>query len=236
MMAGQSTSHYALGKKLDDSISRHLETRGMPCTSCRDGKRLKIGENRLFPDVFVSCGKPSIDSQTQDIADAVVAVEILSRSTEKYDRGQKWLKYQTIPQLEHYVLVAQDKMRVEIFSRDGQGGWRYQKLDMPDARLELASIGYSITLGDLYSIVPSLSPGAPVQEATVQEPIVSFTPAHVLKIAALVGIPIDEIQKDLIYEFDESTCASAIQALLTYRGLPAHFPWIDLTSQTPTPD
>jgi Uma2 family endonuclease len=123
--------------------------------------RLDAGTARFYPDVFVACG-PGLgtDPDTHAIPTATVIVEVLSPPTESYDRGTKWLKYQGLPDLQHYVLAAQDQRRVEAFHREG-AAWRYELLQAPDAVLSLAAIGVALRLDEIYAVLPGLPTDAP---------------------------------------------------------------------------
>ena len=112
-----------------------------------------------YPDVIVSCGSAA-PTDTR-IEDAIVVVEVLSRGTEGFDRGAKWLSYQSLPMLRHYVLVAQDRMIVESYTR--KRAWLYERLEGPNAVLRLDAVDAGLSLAEIYDGVfdPAALPRTP---------------------------------------------------------------------------
>ena len=81
----------------------------------------------VYPDVTVVCGPPELQPGTRDvITNPSILVEVLSRTTEEYDRGLKWAGYQTITTLADYLLVAQSEIRIEHYRRNVDGSWTYR--------------------------------------------------------------------------------------------------------------
>lgn len=99
----------------------------------------------FYPDIVVDCGPVAGREATEPLA----VIEVLSPSTEPDDRGRKWKGYRRLPTLRGYVLVAQDRMSVELFARDGDA-WRWRELSEPDAVLELPGLDVGVALRDLY--------------------------------------------------------------------------------------
>jgi len=100
------------------NIGRQLKKR--PCRVYPSDLRLKVQATGLFtyPDVTVVCGEPQFEYDRGDVlTNPVLIIEVLSDSTEAYDRGAKFEMYRTIPSLQHYVLIAQDRISVESFTR-----------------------------------------------------------------------------------------------------------------------
>jgi Uma2 family endonuclease len=107
-----------------------------------------------YPDVAVVCGEPRFDdSELDTLLNPTLIVEVLSPSTEAYDRGKKATQYGSIPSLREYVLVAQNRIRVEQWTRDGGEAWRQRELTGLEETLELRSIGCRLLLGDVYERV-----------------------------------------------------------------------------------
>ena len=86
------------------------------------------------------------------IENPVVIIEVLSRTTADYDRGGKWVAYQGIPSLQHYLLVSQDEPRVDVFTRDGTG-WHLEVFTGLEARIALPAIDCALTLAEIYERV-----------------------------------------------------------------------------------
>jgi Uma2 family endonuclease len=117
--------------------------------------RVRIPERRYYyPDIVVVCGEPQLeDSAFDTLLNPTLVLEVLSESTEKRDRGEKFDGYRTIAALQTYVLVAQDSPRVEIYTRHADGAWRYEAAVGLEAELELSSVGCRLRLTDIYERV-----------------------------------------------------------------------------------
>lgn len=124
-MAGASPRHNALCARLHRSLGNALEGRG--CVVLTSDQRVSVGaaERYVYPDVTVVCG--ALEVLKQDVlANPTMLVEVLSSTTEPYDRGLKWEGYQRLGSLQDYVLVSQSEPRVEHFQRSADGTWIYR--------------------------------------------------------------------------------------------------------------
>lgn len=152
-MSGASRRHNLIAINLAREVSSQL--RGRPCEVYATDMRVSVAPTGLYtyPDLTGLCGEPRFeDGHTDTLVNPAVIVEILSPSTEAYDRGEKFSQYRRLDSLVEYVLVAQDKLRVEHFRRrDTQ--WVLTELASPDAVLELESLGCAVRLADLYERV-----------------------------------------------------------------------------------
>lgn len=152
-LAGASHRHNVIvGNTFGELRSR---LRGRPCVTYVNDMRVKVIETGLYtyPDVAALCGDPQFeDGHTDNLLNPSVIVEVLSDSTERYDRGEKFAHYRRLESLREYVLVSQHRMRVELFVRQGEH-WVLTELDGPDAVLPLESVGCSIPLGSIYEQV-----------------------------------------------------------------------------------
>jgi Uma2 family endonuclease len=125
-MAGGSLRHNALCTRLGGLLDAQL--RG-PCVVLSSDQRLVAarGERYVYPDLSVVCGPAAVQPGTSDVlTNPTILVEVLSASTEQYDRGLKWDGYQRIPSLTDYLLVSQAEPRIEHFRRDRTRTWTYQ--------------------------------------------------------------------------------------------------------------
>ncbi len=121
--------------------------------ACRPASQVSVrvsSSRYLLPDIAVICGKP-VEERGVLISGAKVIIEILSPSTEGYDRGAKFAFYRTIPAFEEYVLVSQDTPLVEVYTRQADSSWRYQAYETIDAAAHFHSLGIDIPLTDIYS-------------------------------------------------------------------------------------
>lgn len=154
-MSGASGVH----TRITANISREVgvRIRGTNCTEHSGDLRVAIPPRGkyLHPDLAVVCGRlaPEIPGR-QAFTNVRVIFEVLSASTEAYDRSAKFDLYSRIPTLEEYVLIAQDRYAIDRFSRKQQDDkWRLSTYRGQDAVLELESIGISIPLVDVYDAV-----------------------------------------------------------------------------------
>lgn len=151
-MAGGSVEHSALASALLGLLFAHL--RGSSCRPHGADLRISIraAEVATYADVAVVCDPSERDPESPThVTNPRVVVEVLSPSTERYDREQKRLYYQQLDALQEYVLVAQDRRRVEVWRRGGDG-WSHS-VHEAGGKAVLASIGYELDVDELYDAV-----------------------------------------------------------------------------------
>ncbi|MEA2238781.1 MAG: hypothetical protein QOC81_3505 [Thermoanaerobaculia bacterium] len=151
-MSGGTARHSALAAKIVTAIGT---TRGSGCTVFTSDMRVRIlaAGRAMYPDVSMVCGPIEYDPDDAvrtTITNPVLLVEVLSVTTEKGDRGDKWMHYQRISSLQEYVLVSQEA-RVEIFRRTPSGTWEY--FEVREGNVRLAS-GPTLDLAVLYAGLP----------------------------------------------------------------------------------
>ena len=148
-MSGGTRGHSLLGSNALGELRNALFDR--PCEVHGSDMRVKTaGAKYHYPDVSVVCGNPSFEDDTRDVLlNPKLIVEVLSDSTEKYDRGDKFASYRTIGGLEDYVLVSQTEVLVEHYHRHPEGGWMYRVLG-PGDQLDLVSLGCRISVDRIY--------------------------------------------------------------------------------------
>lgn len=144
MMTGGSIAHSVI--KLNFGAELRAALRGGPCRAYLDDVKVVAGNAVMYPDVVVSCvpQNPGDDRVDQPS----VVIEVLSPSTETHDRVRKWRNYQTVTSLEHFVLVAQEERRVEVFTRTS-GGFDLKIIEPPEV-VELRSLGVQLSLDVIY--------------------------------------------------------------------------------------
>ena len=112
---------------------------------------IPAAEKYTYPDVIAVCGEEIFEDDTEDtLLNPMLIVEVLSKSTEAYDRGAKFEYYQTIKSLQEYVLITQEPFRVEQFVRKTKNVWTYFEFRKPDDVVKLNSINCELTLRDIY--------------------------------------------------------------------------------------
>lgn len=157
LMAGASRKHNIISLNLASLLREKL--RGKPCRPFMSDMRIWIAsaQRYFYPDIAVICGtEPFVE---EDIAaDATIIIEVLSDSTEAFDRGKKFEFYQQLPSLQDYLLVSQSEQRVEHFHKLAHNEWQYLVLNQPDDVLQFDTIGAHIPLKDIYlDAEPNLS-------------------------------------------------------------------------------
>lgn len=153
-MAGASERHNLVAGNVFASL--HSQLRRRPCSVFPSDMRVKIAAMGLYtyPDISALCGAAQFEDEQRDILlNPMVIVEVLSPSTENYDRGRKFQFYRTLQSLVEYLLVAQDAMHVEHYTRQPDGRWLLAEFDQPTDVLRLASIGCDLALADVYEKV-----------------------------------------------------------------------------------
>ena len=159
-MSGASREHNLIAGNLFRDIGNQLEDR--PCESYPNHMRVSIEATGLYtyPDVSVVCGEPRFqDREVDTLLNPTVIVEVLSPSTEAYDRGDKFRHYRRIDSLREFVLISQDRMMVERYTRQGKD-WVLSDLTDPDQVLKLESIGCQIPLSRIFAKIKFPEPGA----------------------------------------------------------------------------
>lgn len=152
-MTGASIAHVTITGNVHAELRQRL--RGTLCRAFMGDMRVQIGDGRryMYPDVVAVCGEPQLMDRMQDtLMNPALIVEVLSPTTEAYDRGEKFLHYRGIESLQEYVLVAQDRVLVERFVRAGEF-WTLSTIRDLDAPLELTSVGCEIPLREIYENV-----------------------------------------------------------------------------------
>jgi len=108
----------------------------------------------MYPDVSVVCGEPEGEDGRDDIlSNPTALIEILSKSSEAYDRGFKFNRYRTIDSLIEYVLVSQDEARIQVFKRQPSGQWLMTDYSGLDSSCRFESLDCSIPLSEIYQQV-----------------------------------------------------------------------------------
>ncbi|MFN7949313.1 MAG: Uma2 family endonuclease [Blastocatellia bacterium] len=145
-MAGASDRHNRIALNVAGRLNDHLADG--PCDAFVSDMKVQVS-SRLFyyPDVMVTC-EPGGDRYTK--TQPVLIVEVLSPSTERIDRYEKLLAYRQVPSLQEYVLIAQERMLVEIHRRRTDEEWEHEILTEPEDELALKSVGLSLSLAQIY--------------------------------------------------------------------------------------
>jgi len=150
-MSGASFAHVSIVANLTGRLFGQLQ--GGPCRAFSSDLRVKVSRTGLYtyPDVVVVCGEPQFDDEHNDtLLNPRLIVEVLSPSTETYDRGKKFAHYRTLDSLAEYLLIAQDQARVEQFIRQSSGDWLLHEATQMEETVRLPSIESQFALSDVY--------------------------------------------------------------------------------------
>lgn len=150
-MSGASWEHTLIKDQLAHAAASQLNDG--PCRVLTSDLRVKVVDTGLYtyPDVVIVCGKPEFEDKMFDtLLNPRVVVEVLSDSTEKYDRGTKFTHYRKLPSVQEYILVAQDRPQIERFVREADGSWLLTAYEGLGECLALTSVAVQIPLAEIY--------------------------------------------------------------------------------------
>lgn len=151
-MAGATPEHNLVVANVIRELGNQLADR--PCQVYSSDQRVKVPDTGLYcyPDVTVVCGDPEFDeADPNTLTNPTLLVEVLSDSTEAFDRGDKFAHYRRLDSLREYVLVATDHRRVERFTRQGgEDTWLFAECRDDESALALVSISAELTLPSVY--------------------------------------------------------------------------------------
>ena len=155
-MVGVRDRHNAIGGNLYVALHSHL--RGSPCRPYFADVKLEVAaaDSIFYPDLFVTCEAPSDPLVKRD---ARLIVEILSPSTEAYDRGRKFAGYRLLPGLQEYMLLSADEPIVEIYTRAADGAWLMRAYQAGDT-LHLSSLDLTLSVDAIYDAIDFSEPAA----------------------------------------------------------------------------
>ena len=150
-MAGGSLRQSLIKMNVGGELRAALK--GRPCLACDSDLRIKVAVSGLYtyPDASVICEPVEFDDEQRDtVLNPVLLVEVLSPSTEAYDRGKKFEHYRRIPSLREYLLVAQDAPHIEHFLRNDDQTWTLTEVSGLEATLTLPTLGIQLPLREIF--------------------------------------------------------------------------------------
>jgi Uma2 family endonuclease len=150
-MAGGSPNHSLLGNRIGALLDREIPE---GCRAFNSELRIRAASAGIYtyPDCSVICGDLEYSGEQKDVVtNPLLIVEVLSPSTEAYDRGRKFEMYRTIPSFREYLLIHQDRRHVEHYSKQDDGGWILREYSGVDAMLAIPRLNAQISLGELYA-------------------------------------------------------------------------------------
>ena len=153
-MVGATAEHNIVGANITTALVNQLK--GRPClVFATDMKvRVETADACKYPDLVALCGDCRFFDERRDVlSNPSLIIEVLSASTEAYDRGEKFALYRRLPSLSEYVLVSQDRKRVELFTKQVDGGWLLTEYNDDEDKIGLTSIGCFLVLREVYDKV-----------------------------------------------------------------------------------
>src|SRR5205085_7130396 len=151
---GASKRHNLITANIIRILGNQLLKR--PCNVYPSDMRVKVSATGkyTYPDVVVACEEEKFaDAESDTLLNPVIVIEVLSESTEAYDRGKKFEQYQAIESLTEYLLVAQDPYRIEQYVRQSNREWRYSEYHNAEEIIKLNAIGCDLAVKDVYAKV-----------------------------------------------------------------------------------
>jgi Uma2 family endonuclease len=147
-MSGGTTNHSEIASNFNFLLKAHL--RGSNCRVLNSDARVNIqaSDNYVYPDVSVTCDERDRNN-AQFISHPCLIVEVLSPSTEGYDRGKKFEMYRRSNSLQDYVLVSADRVAIDLFRKDDRGVWQFISYTLGDT-VELESINFNFSIEQLF--------------------------------------------------------------------------------------
>jgi Uma2 family endonuclease len=153
-MAGAREAHNLIVLNLAAAL--HQQFRPRPCRAYMSDMRVRVSATGLYtyPDILAVCGEPQfLDERRDTLLNPNLIVEVLSPSTEAYDRGRKFEHYRSVESLGEYLLVSSERVSAELFTRQPDGRFLLTAAGRLEDSLDLQSVGGRLTLADLYEKV-----------------------------------------------------------------------------------
>ncbi|MBK8669212.1 MAG: Uma2 family endonuclease [Saprospiraceae bacterium] len=153
-MSGATFRHNQIFKNTYINLGSKLK--GKPCQPYGSDLRIHIPKNSFFtyPDISIICGQPEMTDTIKDtVVNPSVIMEILSKSTYDYDKGQKFTLYRDIVSLKEYILIDSMSVRVEHYYKNDDGSWTLKDYRTIDDKIHIQTIAADLLLSDVYTVV-----------------------------------------------------------------------------------
>jgi Uma2 family endonuclease len=153
-LAGGNEAHSIISSNINAQL--HSQLRQRPCTVYNSDMKVRAEQPRkyMYPDISVACGQPKYENTKRRVLlNPVIIIEVLSASTERFDRGIKFQWYRSIESVEEYVLVSQNAKYIDHYKRQSDNLWSLSSLGEGDELLQLTSIDCVLRIEDIYEKV-----------------------------------------------------------------------------------
>ncbi len=150
-MSGAKVPHNVVCKNLSGILFGKL--RGKKCQPYGSDQRIHISSNTLFtyPDISIICGEIiTLNNDDYNVLNPAIIIEVLSKSTKNYDRGEKFKLYRHIPTLKEYILADSESLHIEVFRLNANGHWELEEYNSPEDHLYIKVINEKILLSEIY--------------------------------------------------------------------------------------
>jgi Uma2 family endonuclease len=154
-MSGAKKNHVLITTNLSGLLGHHLENSPCMVSIANMKVRIEAVDCYYYPDISVTCDKKDLETNNDFILVPKLIIEVLSKSTERFDRTGKFIDYQHIPELQEYVLVSQDQIQVECFRKQASGEWQSQCYQLGDI-VEITSMDFKCSIEKIYHKVLGL--------------------------------------------------------------------------------
>ncbi len=158
-MSGGTLAHSILANRIGRLVENGIDANEQDCVAGNSDLKIFIEKaNRfVYPDVTILCDDPEyFNNNKQAIINPIIIIEVLSDSTEKYDRGEKFRMYSSLPSFKEYILIDQHQPIVDSLFRENASYWKMQTTIGLDKSFPIHSLGFEINMADLYKKVPNL--------------------------------------------------------------------------------
>ena len=150
-MSGAKVPHIAISGNFFVALANRLK--GKKCNPFNSDMRIHIPSNTLFtyPDISIVCGEIiTLNNDEYNVLNPTVIIEVLSKSTKNYDRGEKFKLYRDIPTLKEYILVDSESMHIEVFRLNEKSHWELEECNDVNSSLQIKAINESILIREIY--------------------------------------------------------------------------------------
>ena len=153
-MTGGSEAHNTISVNI--SAELRAQFKGRPCNVYAGDMKVRVDAANIgtYPDVLAVCGERTFhDGRRDTLTNPTLIIEILSNSTEAYDRGEKFAHYRSLPSLKAYLLISQHRVSAELYVREDAGRWLLSAFDQLSDTVPLVCVGASLALAEVYDKV-----------------------------------------------------------------------------------
>ena len=155
-MSGGTFDHNTIAQNAGNAIGNALRKKKKKCRVANSDQKVYIADydKGVYPDVSIYCEKPTYHKSRKDVlTNPVLIVEVLSNSTEDYDRGKKFTQYRSLPSFKEYVLINQYQAKVESWYKQEENVWRISNAEGLNSTIHLYSLDITIALADIFYLI-----------------------------------------------------------------------------------